>query len=295
MAANGSCGVIDDIDDVLHQMLQSDPSHNCGQARESFPSSAAPSLTYHNQNMALRRPLALAPRLLSPQSQISIRSLHRLNAPAPRIPPPTPFVPDVSTFLTLIGRNMAAHSAKIPSWEALFTLSSEQLKSAGIEPPRARKYLLWWRERFRNGITGIGGQLKDVKDGVAELRIVEVADREGKGRATLTSGEGVRKVVINTPLMEDGKGEEKKGGILSRIAPPQRVNGKIVPVKGVKIVEATRISGTGVEPLKGHQGVARLRVVDGLWEQKRGRKVDGGERRRAEVRAKRRAAERKAR
>lgn len=246
--------------------------------------------------MALRHPLTLAPRLLAPAppTRTITRHLHRLNAPAPRIPPPTPFVPDVSTFLTLIGRNMSTHSAKIPSWEALFTLSSEQLKTAGIEPPRARKYLLWWRERFRNGITGIGGQLKEVKDGVAELRIVEVG-REGLGRATLTGSEGARKVVINTPLTESGEGEKPKGGILSRIAPPQRVTGRVEPVKGVKILEATRISGTGVEPLKGHQGVARLRVVDGLWEQKRGRKVDGGERRRAEVRAKRRAAERKAR
>jgi hypothetical protein len=187
---------------------------------------------------------------------------------------------------------MSSHSAKIPSWQALFTLSSEQLKSAGIEPPRARKYLLWWRERFRNGITGIGGQLKDVTDGVAELRIVEVKS-EGAGRATLTSGEGVQKVVVNTPIMEAEA--ENEAGVLERIAPPKRVKGSVEPVKGVKIVEATRISGTGVEPLKGHQGVARLRVTDGLWEQKRGRKVDGGERRRAEVRAKRRAAERKAR
>lgn len=129
---------------------------------------------------------------------------------------------------------------------------------------------------------------------MAELRIVEV-ESEGAGRATLTSGEGVRKVVVNTPVMEEGEGEKQKGSVLTRMAPPKRVNGRVEPVKGVKIVEATRISGTGVEPLKGHQGVARLRVVDGLWEQRRGRKVDGGERRRAEVRAKRRAAERKAR
>lgn len=137
--------------------------------------------------------------------------------------------------------------------------------------------------------------MKEVRDGVAELRIVEVEDRGVVGKATLTGGEGVRKVVVNVPVQEEAEGEKAKGGILARMAPPRKVEGKVVPVKGVKIVEATRISGTGVEPLKGHQGVARLRVQDGLWEQKRGRKVDGGERRRAEVRAKRRAAERKAR
>ncbi|SMR55272.1 unnamed protein product [Zymoseptoria tritici ST99CH_1E4] len=229
-------------------------------------------------------------------TRIQCRHLHRLNAPAPKIPSPTPFVPDAATFLTLIGRNMSTHAAKIPSWDALFTLSSLQLREAGIEPPRARKYLLWWRERFRNGITGIGGDLKFVEDGMAELRIVEVKDdaRRDAGDATVTGGEGMRKVVVNTPPTI--LGQEGKVGVMARLAPPPVMDAaKVVPVKGVRIVEATKIGGTGVEPVKRHQGVARLRVQDGLWEQRRGHKVDGGERRKAEVRAKRRAAERKAR
>ena len=49
-----------------------------------------------------------------------------------------------------------------------------------------------------------------------------------------------------------------------------------------------------LEPVKGSDGMrARIRLREGIWEEKRGHKVDGGERRKAEVRAKRRAAENK--
>jgi hypothetical protein len=41
-------------------------------------------------------------------------------------------------------------------------------------------------------------------------------------------------------------------------------------------------------------GTAQLKVTEGMWEDRRGHKVDGGERRQAEVRFKRRVAERKA-
>lgn len=64
-------------------------------------------------------------------------------------------------------------------------------------------------------------------------------------------------------------------------------------VQGIRIVSAGTIGGTGIEPVKGQQGAAMLRVKDGLWEQRRGHKVDGGERRKAEVRSKRRRDERR--
>ncbi|CAK4034558.1 Hypothetical predicted protein [Lecanosticta acicola] len=228
-----------------------------------------------------------------------VRALHKLNAPAIRIPKPTPFVPDPTAFLTLIGRNMSAHAAKIPSWEALFSLSGQQLKASGIEPARARRYLMWWRERFRNGIMGIGGDLKEVKDGIAELRIAEIPNE--KLHATISQDEGMKKVVVNVPptvvLPEDPanpRPKERKKNVLEALAPPMRMSPKQAHVvKGMKIVQGSTIGGTGVEYVKGHQGVAKLRVQEGLWEQKRGRKIDGGERRRAMVRFKRRATERK--
>lgn len=155
---------------------------------------------------------------------------------------------------------------------------------------------MWWRERFRNGLMGIGGDLKEVEKGVAELRIVEIpSDRPRDQQATLTKNPGTRKMVVNTPVtvaaMPDPANpqESAKGDI-----PPPKIDAKKAKaVKDIKIIRGNTIGGTGVEYIKGHPGVARLRVQDGLWEQRRGHKVDGGERRRAEVQAKRRAQERK--
>ena len=65
-------------------------------------------------------------------------------------------------------------------------------------------------------------------------------------------------------------------------------------VKGVKLHMGNRIVGPYVQPKKGSNGsVATLKVQEGLWEHRRGHKVDGGERRKAEVRFKRRVEERK--
>lgn len=151
---------------------------------------------------------------------------------------------------------------------------------------------------------GIGGDLKEVKDGVAELRVVEVpSDRAVDAPATLTKSAGMRKLIVNVPptvaLPVDpaNPGTQAVEGETPPTMPvsQQKFDTKDAsPVAGVKLVQANTIGGTGVEPIKGHQGVARLRVKEGLWEQRRGHKVDGGERRKAEVRYKRRAQERKA-
>lgn len=218
------------------------------------------------------------PSFLLPFAQTSIhtRYLHH-RMPAPTIPEPTPFVPDPQTFLTLIGRGLSQHASKIPSWEALFTLSSPQLKELGIEPPRTRKYLQRWREKFRRGEYGIGGDIKHVKDGKAEFRIAEIPS--SRTTATATISPGVKRIVVNTP----------PGSKVSDLPPRE-----LQPVKGLKIKNAGRtIGGPYVTPIGGESGAARFAIQEGMWEHKRGRKIDGGERRQAEVRAKRRASERK--
>lgn len=54
------------------------------------------------------------------------------------------------------------------------------------------------------------------------------------------------------------------------------------------------IEGPYVQPSKGSKGtVATLKVQEGLWEHRRGHKVDGGERRKAEIRFKRGVEERR--
>jgi len=230
--------------------------------------------------MLARRPLL--PSSVQTLFNTQLRCLHANAAPV-RIPRPTPFVPNPETFLTLIGRNMSQHSAKFPSWEALFSLTSEQLRESGIEPARNRRYLLHWREKFRNGEFGIGGDLTDVQDGAGEIKIIEVptttsSSASSTARATLTSSPGMRKVVVNVPA-----------GQLMPSKPLEQVK----PVSNVKIVRSGIIAGSHVEHIKGRPGVARIVAKEGLWEQTRGHKVDGGERRKAEVRSKRRAEERK--
>jgi hypothetical protein len=195
----------------------------------------------------------------------------------PSIPPPTPFVPNVQTFLTLIGRNLSQHAAKIPSWRALFSLTSTQLKELGVEPPRSRRYLLRWREKFRNEQYGIGGDFKHVENGVAQVRVVEVPV-SGQNAASTTLSPGSRKIVVN--VAAGGSATEKPV--------------KLVPVKGLHLKGAHTIVGRHVQPIKGGKA-AQIVVKEGLWEHRRGHKIDGGERRQAEIRAKKRGEERRAR
>lgn len=199
-----------------------------------------------------------------------IRSLHQ-RVKAKPIPKPTPFVPDAETFLRLIGRNLSQHASKIPSWKALFSLTSAQLKELGVDPPRSRRYLLRWREKFRTGHYGIGGDLKHIKKGVAEVRIAEFPVADPKSPA-------MHKVIVN--VAPEGSAPESAESA--------------VPVKGLKIQGARTIAGPHVVPLRGGKS-AKIEVKEGLWEDRRGHKVEGGERRQAEVRAKKRGEEKRAR
>jgi DUF1009 family protein len=62
----------------------------------------------------------------------------------------------------------------------------------------------------------------------------------------------------------------------------------------MKVYQGTMVKGPYLQAIKGTNGSAALiKVTEGMWEDKRGQKVDGGERRRAEVRAKKRSAERR--
>lgn len=215
----------------------------------------------------LFRPCAVSAPATAPGLNAHARWAHKTAAQLPLIPKPTPFVPDVPTFLTLIGRDLKQHADKFPTWEALFTLTTDQLRELGVEPPRARRYLLRWRQRFREGKFGIGGDLKHVENGVAYLKI-----HEKEASPTRTSRKVVN-VPANQTVEEVSEGERVK-------------------VKGYKVKGVSTIVGPYALPVK--KGVSKLAVTEGMWEDKRGHKVDGGERRRAEVRFKRGVAERKA-
>lgn len=215
------------------------------------------------------------------------RSLHRNVIPS--VPSPTPFVPDVQTFLSLIGLQMSKHASKIPSWDQLFTLNSDQLRDIGIENARQRRYLIRKREKFRNGLYGPGGDLDLVVDGVAQLRVVEVPHPSKKqnvnsgtntsvaSSATLTPG--MKKAIVN--LAPDATGyKHVPSATLKKFA-------------HMRIHRGSKIRGPFLQPVKGTHGTAAtITVQEGMWEDKRGHKVDGGERRRVEVRAKKRLEER---
>ena len=183
------------------------------------------------------------------------------------IPKPLPFVPNVETFLTLIGRNMKQHTSKFPSWSSLFSLSSTNLKDLGIEPARDRRYLLRWIENYRNNKTGPGGDFKFVTDGEAHLKICDVPSNNEHASASHTPG--FTRLVLNVP-----KDQTNIDGDTTTLKKPS----------GYALKNGTRIAGPFAIPIKGGDGdVAVVKVVEGMWEDKRGKKVFGGERRKAMV------------
>lgn len=214
-----------------------------------------------------------------------LRHLHaRASASQPPIPQPTPFVPDASTFLKLIGRNLSQHAGKIPTWQSLFSLTSTQLRELGVEPARTRRYLLWWRDRFRKGIFGVGGDLENVKDGGAEVRVVEVpvanaAISESRTTSIATGLQRTKRMIVNAP---------------SEVIEKSQLSRQLKPVEGMKVAGVRTIVGPYVQLVKGTRGsVATIKVQEGMWEFRRGVKVDGGERRKVQVRRKRLLEERR--
>jgi hypothetical protein len=184
------------------------------------------------------------------------------------IPQNIPFVPDVTSYLTLIGRGLRKYADKFPSWDALFSLSSVQLKELGVEPARTRRYLLNKLRQYREGEHGLGHDFKYVDNGTAELKVLE----EQVGPLLY------RRRVVNVPL-----GKKVKDIPADQLCFPKGYH-----VEGIKTI-------CGPHALPAKNGRVLVKLTEGMWEHKRGHKVDGGERRRAEVRFKRRVKERRER
>jgi len=202
---------------------------------------------------------------------------HHGHAP---IPTPTSFVPDPPTLLTLLGRGLAKHSSKIPSWHSLFTMTSRTLRESGIEPARNRRYLMRWLEKYRRGEYGMGGDLETIEKGIAECRMTEApGPTTHKASSTSTKRSGTKTLVTTGPLRKEHPGVERSRSFEKRTGPKIRLGRGII--------------GRHIEHVQGSGGLAgRLKAAEGLWEDRRGHKVDGGERRKAEVRAKQRSQSR---
>lgn len=126
--------------------------------------------------------------------------------------------------------------------------------------------------------------MKNVKDGLAELRSVEVpvlkaGIADATSTSTATGLTRVKKMIVNETLEYVERNLDME---------------KLKPVEGMKVVGARTIVGPFVQPVKGTRGsVATIRIQEGMWEVRRGVKVDGGERRKVQVRRKRLLQERK--
>ena len=127
----------------------------------------------------------------------------------------------------------------------------------------------------------MGGDLENVKDGGAKLRVVEVPIAKApisKSRSTSTAIglQRTKRMIVN--------------------APPEVIKNSpsLKPVDGMKVVGVRTIVGPYVQLVKGtHGSVATIKVQEGMWEVRRGVKVDGGERRKLQVRRKRLLEERR--
>ena len=132
-----------------------------------------------------------------------------------------------------------------------------------------------------------------MEDGVGELRVVEVPKLPSKTPATLSSSSSeqspqlpaTQRLIINVPPNSPSDALPIQ---------PGESTATLRKPAGLKLLRGHAISGSYVQPVAGTNGsVARLKVVEGMWEHRRGHKVDGGERRQAEVRFKRGVEERK--
>lgn len=130
----------------------------------------------------------------------------------------------------------------------------------------------------------MGGDLKNVKDGGAELRVVEVpvaktAVPQSKSTSVPIGLQRTKGMIVNAPpeVVETASSLQQ-----------------LQPVDGMKVVGVRTIVGPYVQPVKGTRGsVATIKVQEGMWEVRRGVKVDGGERRKVQVRRKRLLEERR--
>lgn len=129
-----------------------------------------------------------------------------------------------------------------------------------------------------------------MENGVGELRVVEVPRLKAATTSETQSqpsplASPMQKLIINVPTTSPRD---------SLPLQPGESPATLRKPAGLKLLRGHAISGSYVEPVAGSNGsVARLRVVEGMWEHRRGHKVDGGERRQAEVRFKRGVEERK--
>lgn len=123
-------------------------------------------------------------------------------------------------------------------------------------------------QKYRKGYLGPGGDFRFVENGQARLRIALSPTAPHKA-----------KVVVNVPFDKETKVEDLEN--VDTLVRPRSYT-----VRGLRAIK-------GPYAIPDGETGSIVKLTEGMWEDKRGRKIDGGERRRAEVRFKKRSAERR--
>ncbi|TPX34127.1 hypothetical protein SeMB42_g07363 [Synchytrium endobioticum] len=111
----------------------------------------APGPTPHTPPSHHCRPIthSSVPALQSASEYIRLQT-----SPARRahVPPPRGVYKDVGSILVAIGRNAQSVSGKFTGWNHFFTATSSSMKDElGITDAKLRKYILGWREWYKQG------------------------------------------------------------------------------------------------------------------------------------------------
>ncbi|KAI9251840.1 IGR protein motif-domain-containing protein [Phascolomyces articulosus] len=67
------------------------------------------------------------------------------------IPQPRGNIKEVEDFLKAIGRGCDEFAGKFETWESLFTTNSRTMRNDFGIPTKQRKYILSWRELYKQG------------------------------------------------------------------------------------------------------------------------------------------------
>ncbi|KAG2226863.1 hypothetical protein INT45_010142 [Circinella minor] len=67
------------------------------------------------------------------------------------IPQPRGNIKEVEDFLKAIGRGCDEFAGKFETWDSLFTTNSRTMRQDFGIPTKQRKYILSWRELYKNG------------------------------------------------------------------------------------------------------------------------------------------------
>ncbi|KAI9312925.1 IGR protein motif-domain-containing protein [Dichotomocladium elegans] len=87
-----------------------------------------------------------------PSLRISVaRGVRFTHTVSGNVPAPRGNIKEPADFLSAIGRNCDEYATKFETWESLFITDSRTMRNEFAIPTKQRKYILAWREWYRQG------------------------------------------------------------------------------------------------------------------------------------------------